>query len=127
MKGRLTNIHEDDAVFIFFAGHGITQKNKLTGEDLGYILPYDGTFERDQMYRNVKEEYGSLIGPGKSQGYIAVLNKMGFNVPLSGDYWSSTIHDYGPEFVWYLQIEDDFMGAISKEEAIFVWPVRSEP
>ena len=28
-----------------------------------------------------KEEYGSLIGPGKSQGYIAVLNKMGFNVP----------------------------------------------
>jgi len=28
-----------------------------------------------------KEEYGSLRGHGESQWYIAVLNKMGFNVP----------------------------------------------
>ena len=53
LQGKLSGIHEDDAVFIFFAGHGTTHKDRLTGDDIGYILPYDGTFNKAEMYKNI--------------------------------------------------------------------------
>ncbi|MDD5434086.1 MAG: caspase family protein [Nitrospira sp.] len=53
LQGKLSNVQEDDAVFIFFAGHGTTQKDKLTGADMGYILPYDGMFNKDKMFLNI--------------------------------------------------------------------------
>ena len=74
LQGKLSNIHEDDAVFIFFAGHGTTQKDKLKGGELGYILPYDGTFSKDTMYINIsmtqlKDEVANVI-PAKHVFYV---------------------------------------------------------
>ncbi len=74
LQGTLGNVHEDDAVFIFFAGHGATQKDKLTGGDLGYLLPYDGTFERDKMYLNLsmvqlRDEVAKII-PARHIFYV---------------------------------------------------------
>jgi uncharacterized caspase-like protein len=36
---------KDDAVVIFFAGHGTTRKNPGSNEDLGYLIPIDGNKE----------------------------------------------------------------------------------
>ena len=33
---------QDDAVVVFFAGHGTTRKNPGSNEDLGYLIPIDG-------------------------------------------------------------------------------------
>ena len=33
---------QDDAVVVFFAGHGTTRKNSGSNEDLGYLIPIDG-------------------------------------------------------------------------------------
>ncbi len=74
LQGKLSNAHNDDAVFIFFAGHGITQKDNLTGGDLGYILPSDGTFSRDKMYINIsmnqlRDDVAKVI-PAKHVFYV---------------------------------------------------------
>ncbi len=74
LQGNLSNIHEDDAVLIFFAGHGTTQKDKLTGGELGYILPYDGTFEKDKLYLNIsmtqmRDEIAKVI-PARHVFYV---------------------------------------------------------
>ncbi len=74
LQGKLSNAHKDDAVFIFFAGHGITQKDNLTGGDLGYILPSDGTFSKDKMYLNIsmmqlRDEVAKII-PARHVFYV---------------------------------------------------------
>ena len=74
LQGKLSKIDEEDAVFVFFAGHGTTQKDRLGGEELGYILPYDGTFEKDKMYLNIsmsqlKDEVAKVI-PAKHIFYV---------------------------------------------------------
>ena len=43
LSGDLSKISEKDSVFIFWAGHGYTEKTSRG--DLGYLLPFDGTFE----------------------------------------------------------------------------------
>ncbi|MBL4889268.1 MAG: caspase family protein, partial [Candidatus Lindowbacteria bacterium] len=48
-------VTEDDAVFVFFAGHGVTYETKRFGK-LGWIIPYDGSMERKQSYRNISME-----------------------------------------------------------------------
>ena len=74
LQGTLSNVHEDDAVFIFFAGHGATQKEKLTGGDLGYLIPFDGTSEREKMYMNIsmaqlRDEVAKII-PARHIFYV---------------------------------------------------------
>ena len=51
LEGTLAKTDREDAVFVFFAGHAITEKTEF-GE-VGYLVPYDGTFERDELYRNL--------------------------------------------------------------------------
>ena len=41
---------KDDAVIIFFAGHGITRQNPGSNEDLGYLIPIDG--KNDNLTRS---------------------------------------------------------------------------
>ena len=45
---QLTN--EDDGVFVFFAGHGITVTSAI-GDERGFLIPYDGN--PDQPYANI--------------------------------------------------------------------------
>jgi hypothetical protein len=51
LLGKLSQTAFDDAVFVFFAGHGFTDTTKY-GE-LGYIVPYDGSFDKDKLYKNI--------------------------------------------------------------------------
>lgn len=39
-------VAEDDAVFVFWAGHGTQQESSRFGE-LGYLIPYDGSWKKN--------------------------------------------------------------------------------
>lgn len=75
LVGELSKIDEEDAVFIFFAGHGTTlEVGKNEKRKLDYIIPYDGTFKQDEMYRNIslselKNDVGDVI-PAKHLFYV---------------------------------------------------------
>lgn len=45
----------EDAVFFFFAGHGITLETQKYGK-LGWIIPHDGSFDPKLSYRNISME-----------------------------------------------------------------------
>ena len=47
----LGDTSEEDSVFIFWAGHALTTKTAGRG-DLGYLVPYNGTFDESEM--NIK-------------------------------------------------------------------------
>jgi len=51
LQGDLTETGENDAVLIYFAGHGITRKT-VQGM-LGYLLPSDGSVKRNEMHKNI--------------------------------------------------------------------------
>ncbi|MFH1673388.1 MAG: caspase family protein [Pseudomonadota bacterium] len=51
LSGDLSKISEEDSVFVFWAGHGYTEKTSYG--DLGYLLPFDGTFEDAELYKNI--------------------------------------------------------------------------
>jgi hypothetical protein len=51
LSGDLSTISEKDSVFIFWAGHGYTEKTSRG--DLGNLVPFDGTFEESQLYENI--------------------------------------------------------------------------
>lgn len=63
-------IKEDDAVFIFFAGHGMT-KSLPRGQSKGYILPVDA-------------EYESYVSKAISMTEIQDLNEM---IPAKHVFW----------------------------------------
>ena len=42
---------EEDALFVFWAGHGYTEKTSFG--DLGYLIPFDGTFNTAELYKNI--------------------------------------------------------------------------
>ena len=53
LSAELGGTFEDDSVFIFWAGHALTRKTAGRG-DIGYLVPYDGTFDEAEMsFRNV--------------------------------------------------------------------------
>lgn len=72
LSGDLSKISEKDSVFVFWAGHGYTEKTSRG--DLGYLLPFDGTFEESQLYENismtmVKDDISKRI-PAKHIFYV---------------------------------------------------------
>ena len=54
LQGELAITDPQDAVFVYFAGHGVTRPIQ-TGEggELGYLIPYNGSLERFEMHRNI--------------------------------------------------------------------------
>ena len=53
LSAELGDTSEDDSVFIFWAGHALTKKTAGRG-DIGYLVPYDGTFDESEMsFRNI--------------------------------------------------------------------------
>ena len=51
LQGDLSQVGSDDAVLIYFAGHGITLPTAQG--DLGYLVPYDGSLKREEIYKNI--------------------------------------------------------------------------
>ena len=51
LQGDLSRTGPEDAVLIYFAGHGIT-RSTAQGE-LGYLVPFDGSLRMDEMYKNI--------------------------------------------------------------------------
>jgi len=47
------SLTKDDAMFVFFAGHGTTVTTSTTKQDTGYILPFDGSFNEKEYWRNI--------------------------------------------------------------------------
>ena len=47
LSAQLGETSEDDLVFIFWAGHAYTRETDYG--DLGYLIPYDGTFDESEM------------------------------------------------------------------------------
>lgn len=52
LQGDLANVTKDDALFVFYAGHGYTQTTQF-GDEVGYIVPHDGSMKDNEMYRNI--------------------------------------------------------------------------
>lgn len=52
LQGDLANISDQDAIFVFFAGHGYTQATKF-GDEVGYIVPHDGSMKDNEMFKNI--------------------------------------------------------------------------
>ena len=73
LSGKLINTTEEDSVFIFWAGHGYTEKTSLGGY-LGYLIPYGGTIKDNQLHKNIsmtliKEDISKRI-PAKHIFYV---------------------------------------------------------
>ena len=65
-------ISEEDAVFVFWASHGYTEKTPYG--DLGYLIPFDGTFNTSELYKNIsmtvlKDDISKKI-PAKHVFYV---------------------------------------------------------
>ena len=51
LSGELSKLSKEDSVFVFWAGHGYTEKTDFG--NLGYLLPFDGNFEEADLYKNI--------------------------------------------------------------------------
>jgi len=51
LQGDLANTGVNDAVLIYFAGHGITRSTRQGS--LGYLLPNDGSNKKNEMHKNI--------------------------------------------------------------------------
>ncbi len=51
LQGEFSNAGPNDAILIYFAGHGLTRAS-AAGE-LGYLVPHDGSLRHDEMYKNI--------------------------------------------------------------------------
>ena len=47
------SLSPDAGVLVYFAGHGITIPATFGGKDLGYLVPYDGSLDSSEMYKNI--------------------------------------------------------------------------
>ncbi len=52
LQGDLAGAGKDDALFVFYAGHGYTQTTQF-GDEVGYIVPHDGSMKDNEMYKNI--------------------------------------------------------------------------
>jgi len=73
LSGQLSNISKEDSVFIFWSGHGHSEKTAL-GDYLGFLIPYDGTFDESELHKNIsmtliKEDISKRI-PAKHIFYV---------------------------------------------------------
>ena len=81
LLNKLSNISKDDAVFVFFAGHGGQEKTDYG--DIGYIVPYDGDFSdmrkvismatiRDDISKRIKAKHVFFVMDACYSGLLVV-------------------------------------------------------
>jgi len=68
----LSSTGPEDAVFVYFSGHGTTRSTPQG--DVGYLVPYDGSLKSDEIYKNIsmqqlKEDVSALV-PAKHVLFI---------------------------------------------------------
>lgn len=51
-----TELGQNDALLIFYAGHGYTETTKK-GDKIGYIVPYDGSISESELQKNLDMGY----------------------------------------------------------------------
>ena len=62
LQGDLSGVGPDDAVLVYYAGHGITRTTQQ--KKLGYFIPYDGSLEMTEMHKNISmQQISSDISP----------------------------------------------------------------
>jgi uncharacterized caspase-like protein len=62
LQGDLATAGSDEAIFIYFAGHGITRSPQQ--KKLGYLIPNDGSLEINEMHKNISmQQISSDISP----------------------------------------------------------------
>ena len=47
------SLSPDAGVLVYLAGHGITIPGTFGGKDLGYLVPYDGSLDMSEIYKNI--------------------------------------------------------------------------
>src|SRR3989338_5048636 len=63
LQGDLATAGSDEAIFIYFAGHGITRSPQQQ-KKLGYQIPNDGSLEINEMHKNISmQQISSDISP----------------------------------------------------------------
>ena len=63
LQGDLATAGSDEAIFIYFAGHGITRSPQQQ-KKLGYLIPNDGSLEINEMHKNISmQQISSDISP----------------------------------------------------------------
>ena len=81
LLNKLSKISKDDAVFVFFAGHGGQEKTDYG--DIGYILPYDSDFRdmrkvismstiRDDISKRIKAKHVFFVMDACYSGLLVV-------------------------------------------------------
>lgn len=72
LQGKLSTIGSDDAVLIYYAGHGMT-RTTAQGK-LGYLIPYDGSMKDDEMYKNISmQQIKGDVSPSISAKHVLFI------------------------------------------------------
>ncbi len=62
LQGDLATAGSDEAIFIYYAGHGITRSPQQ--KKLGYLIPNDGSLEINEMHKNISmQQISADISP----------------------------------------------------------------
>ena len=73
LQGDLSSLGVDDGVLIYFSGHGVTYPT-LQQKDLGFLVPYDGSLEQNEMYKNISMlQLKSEISPMIPSKHLLVI------------------------------------------------------
>ena len=126
LQGELATTDPQDAVFVYFAGHGITRPIQTGEGELGYLIPYDGSLERAGMHRNISMQqikadvcplapakhvffvmdacFGGLlldqravdVKPGRDEAYLREITEEHVRQVLTAGQADETVLDGGP-------------------------------
>ena len=113
-------------VLIYFACHGVTIPNTVDGKDLGYLVPYDGSLNSSDMYKNISMQQiksdicvsisakhvffvfdacfaglmldtrGNLIRPSRDFSYLKAITNEQVRQVLTAGSKDQTVLDNGP-------------------------------
>ncbi|MBC8427204.1 MAG: caspase family protein [Deltaproteobacteria bacterium] len=126
LQGELATTGPDDAVFVYFAGHGVTRPMHTGTGELGYLIPYDGSLSRYEIHRNISMQqirgdvcplipakhvffvmdacFGGLlldqravvIKPGRDAAYLREITAEPVRQVLAAGQANETVLDGGP-------------------------------
>ena len=126
LQGELVTTDPQDAVLVYFAGHGVTRPIQTGEGELGYLIPYDGSLERAGMHRNISMQqikadicplvpakhvffvmdvcFGGLlldqravdVKPGRDEAYLREITGEQVRQVLAAGQAGETVLDGGP-------------------------------
>ena len=98
LQGDLTETGANDAVLIYFAGHGITRKTPQG--ILGYLLPSDGSVKRNEMHKNISmQQIKSDICPLIQAKHVLIIADACFGGLLLSTRSTNSIPSYDFSYI----------------------------